>query len=803
MNRRTRIFIGTLGALAILLIAVALFMLYQVRKSFPQTSGSIRLAGLSAPAEVLRDAYGVPTIDARDEHDLLFALGYVHAQDRLWQMDMVRRFGEGRLSEILGEATIPFDRMFRIVGIRRAAEATEGRLSTQARERLQWYADGVNAYIRSHKGRYPIEFDLLQYDPEPWEPLHSIMVGKVLAWELNLSWWTDLTYGALIERVGLDRTMEIYPGYPATVLPEVPAEVWKGYAALRQSYLETVRQFAAATGLVATAGGSNAWAVAPAKTAGGAVILANDTHLQLQTPSQWYEVELRCPELHVRGMSVAGAPVVVAGRNDRIAWGVTNVMADDADFYIERIDSTDSTRYQYGNSWLPMTVLSEEIPVRGRVQTVPLTIRLTRHGPVVTDVQTPLRLSRVPYVASMRWTGNDPDDQLAAFEAIDKAGSWQEFTAALRQYPGPGQNFVYGDVGGNIGYWCALKLPDRGRRAALLPQPGWDPAADWKGYVPFERLPHLFNPPEGYIASANNKIVDDAYPYYISDLWEPSSRIQRLRDLLGAGKDGFTVDDFQRMQTDQFSMNAREVLPYILGAFKDSTLGLPEEERIFEYLRNWNFTFAREDIATTIYQEFYVRLLRNIYVDEMGEDIFHDWVTLVNVPIRVTTRLLSEGTSRWFDDVRTDAVETRDVIIRKSLREAVTALERQFGLDMKLWRWGDIHTVTLRHLFGVRKPLDKIFNIGPYPCAGGTTTLISGEYSFNDPYTVTVGPSFRQIFNLGSGEIRSVLPGGESGQVFHAHYADQTDLWLNGVNRATRWGAPPSTGQLLRLEPGP
>jgi penicillin amidase len=800
VNRRWRIILGILGSLAILLVALVLFMRFQIRKSFPQTEGVISLPELSSPVEIYRDPYGVPSIEARNDHDLLVAYGYVQAQDRLWQMDMERRIGMGRLSEIVGEATLPFDRMFRIVGIRRAAEEVERKLPAHERERLQWFADGVNAFIRGSQGRYPVEFDFLRYDPEPWEPLHSLIVGKLLAWELNLSWWTDLTYGAMVEKVGLERAMEIYPGYPSDVAPEVPEAVRKGYAALRESYLATARLYAEATGRVSASGGSNAWAVAPAKSARGSVILANDTHLQLQSPSQWHEAELRTPDLHVRGMAIVGVPAIVAGRNDRIAWGITNVMADDADFYVERIDSTDSTKVQYGGASVPMTILQEEIRVRGE-EPVPLAIRLTRHGPVVTDVRTDLQKVHAPYVASMRWTGADPDDQLAAFDGIDRAGSWDQFTAALRLYPGPGQNFVYGDVDGNIGYWCAAKLPIRSTKTTILPQPGWDPGAEWKGFIPFEQLPHLYNPPEGFIASANNRLVDDAYPYHISDLWEPPSRIRRLRELLGAGKGGFTAGDFERMESDRFSDNAQEVLPLVMAAFKDSALGLPEEERVFEYLRNWNFTFAPEDIATTIYQSFYVRLLHNTYADELGDDLFHDWVMLANVPIRVTTRLLREGTSRWFDDVRTGAVETRDDIIRKSLREAVVSLEDQFGLDMKLWRWGDIHTVTFRHFFGLRKPLDRIFNIGPFPCGGASTALCSGEYSFNDPYRVTVGPSFRQIFDLGDGEMRSVLPGGESGQVFHPHYADQTELWLHGANRVNRWGVQPLQGQRLRLVP--
>jgi penicillin G amidase len=800
MSKGAKIAIGLLGVLLILGIALFFFVRYEIRKSFSPTEGTVALTGLADLVEVTRDEYGVPAIEARNNHDLMFALGYVHAQDRLWQMDITRRLGQGRLSELLGDATIPFDRMFRIVGIRRIAEEVERRLPGETRDMLQWYADGVNAFITSRQGKYPIEFDLLQYNPEPWQPVHSLIIGRLMAWELNLSWWTDLTFGAIAERVGLEKALDIAPPYPGNVAPTVPVDAWKAYAELSNGYLKVAHDYAELIGTASIAGGSNAWAVAPRKSATGAVLLANDTHLRLQVPSKWYEVSLRAPQFNVRGMSIAGIPCVVSGRNDLIAWGVTNLMADDADFYVEQIDATDTTKYMYDGVLYPITYLEEEIGVRNQPG-VPLMIRLTRHGPIVTDVRTMLQKGSAPYVASMRWTGAEPDDQLQAFFMMDRARNWQEFSEGVKRFPGPGQNFIYGDVDGNIGYWCGAKLPIRTRRSSLLPLPGWEKENDWKGFVPPDKLPHLYNPPEGFVASANNKVVDDTYPYYISDLWEPPSRIVRLREKLGGKNEGFDIDDFQRLQNDKFSNNAKEILPYIAAAFKDSALGLAEDQQVKEYFRNWNFVYSTQDIPTSIYQEFLVHFLRNVYADEMGDDLFHDFLVLANVPIRVTTKLVEEGTSSWFDDIRTDARETRDDMIRKSLREAVAALRTRFGDEMKMWRWGDLHTVTLQHPFGLKKPLDRIFNIGPFPYGGASTALMSGEYDLNDPFATVIAASYRQIFDLGvSARICSVLPSGESGQVFNPHYSDQTELWLNGAYRATRWNDAPA-GEHLHLEP--
>ena len=801
LSKRAKLIIGSLGLLLLALVIAVLFLRYQLRKSFPETSGTLTLEGLHAVVDVTRDEFGVPRIAARNEHDLMVALGYVHAQDRLWQMDMARRAAEGRLSELFGKRTLDFDRMFRIAGLRRISEALERQLSPASKDRLQWYADGVNAFIAGHQGKFPLEFDLLNYEPEAWTPVHSVLIGRFMAWELNLSWWTDLTLGAIADRVGLEKTLDILPPYPASVPPIVPSRDWRSYASLGGAYLRTAQDFCAFFGGAGMAGGSNAWVIAPRLSSSGKVILANDTHLPLQLPSRWYEVQLYAPGYAVRGMSVAGIPAIIAGRNDRIAWGLTNVMADDADFYVERIDSVDSSKYLDGSEWVTMTSLHEEIQVRGD-STVPLTVRLTRHGPVITDINRPLMNASYPYVASMRWTGAELDDEFEAFNRIDRAGNWKEFTEGVRGFTVPGQNFVYGDVDGNIGYWCGVRLPVRGRQNSILPLPGWDRSTDWKGFVPFEQLPHLYNPPEGYIATANNKIVDDTYPYHISDLWEPPSRILRLHEILGQRGELFSVEDFERLQVDCVSHHAREVVPYVLAAFADSAVGLPEGDRVFEYLRNWNFVFSRDDIATAIFQQFFVFLLRNIYEDEMGKDLFHDFVILGNIPVRVTTRLLEEGRSPWFDDVGTPAIETRDDIIRKSLRESIVALRDRFGEDTRSWRWGEMHTVMLQHPFGLVKPLDRVFNLGPFPYGGGQTSLISGEYSYNEPFAVIVGASFRQIFDMAdSGNVRAVLPSGQSGQVFNSHYGDQTDLWLNGGYRIVRSGTSGARWEQLYLRP--
>jgi len=796
---RARVIIGLGTVLLLIVLAIALFIRHQVHASFPVTEGSRAVRGITATVRIARDDYGVPTITAETEQDLAFAQGYVHAQDRLWQMDMQRRAAAGRLSEVFGSETLLFDRMFRIVGLRQAAERIAEALPAETRGALESYAAGVNAYLAEAKGRYPIEFDLLRYDPEPWTATDCLLVGRLLAWELNLAWWTDLTLGAIGERVGLQELLDIIPSTAAELPSPWLSRKDEGFASLTEGMRKAGEGFLRFRGASRFGTGSNAWVVGPSRSATGGVLLANDTHLQLTLPPQWYEMQLRCPGYDAGGMSIPGGPWIVAGRNDSIAWGITNLMADDADFYVEQLDSSGSQAL-FDGAWVPLRVRTEEIAVRGDTA-LQLVVRETLHGPIVSDITTALQHARPPYVASMRWTGADIDDQFGAFHLISRAHNWREFSAGVRQFAIPGQNFVYGDVRGNIGYRCGARIPVRGRQNPMLPLPGWEKSALWKGYVPFEELPWVYNPPAGFIASANNRVAGNS-PYYISDLWEPSSRFDRLREVLGRREELFSVQDFQRLQNDTYSSAARDMVPYIVAAFADSTQLSDADRALLEYLHNWNFYFTRDDIATSIFQMFFVRLLENTYRDEMGEDLYHDWVILVNVPIRVTMRLLQEGTSLWFDDRTTPGqTETRDEIIRKSLREAGEELKRRRGEERKEWQWGGLHTVTLSHPFGLRKPLDRIFNRGPFPVGGGSTSLISFEYSYNEPFAATVGPSFRQVFDLASSsELRAILPSGQSGQLFHAHYDDQVRLWLNGGYRIERRDGGSLHQEVFRLE---
>src|SRR5689334_17948259 len=559
MSKFAKVTLGTAFALIVTLGAGALFLRHLVVKSFPVTEGELAVPGLHSPVEVVRDEYGVPHIRASDEHDLMEAAGYVHAQDRLWQMDIIRRAGEGRLSEVLGKPTLDYDRLFRTLNLRAVADSIRARLHPETERALEAYADGVNAFIAGNRGRYPVEFDMLNYTPEPWTPEESILAGRLIAWELNLAWWTDMTYGEIAARVDAKKFAEIIPGYPDTIAPAAgsPAAAAPGKRiAGADGMLRIARSYRDFFGLGSLEAGSNAWAVGPAKSLSGKPLLANDPHLAMPAPSRWYEIHLSAPGWNVAGVTIPGAPFVIIGHNDSLAWGLTNAMLDDADFYVEHVDSAGT--YAFEGARLPLRLREEKILI-GRADSTTITVRSTIHGPIVSDVH-PSHLhaepdstrhdsAAAPSPIAMRWTGFDPSEELYGFYLMNKASGVRSFERGLREIGVPGQSVVYADVEGNIAVWTTGRVPIRGKGLPMIPQPGWTGESEWKGYVPFDQLPHSLNPREGFVASANQRLAGKESPYYYSTLWEPPSRIIRIRQLL-ASAEKFSPADFRQFQQD-------------------------------------------------------------------------------------------------------------------------------------------------------------------------------------------------------------------------------------------------------------
>ena len=776
--RRTLIGIGTI--FIIVLLVGTLIGYFLVTRSFPKVSGTIDVKGLAQDVKVYRDEFGVPHVVAQSEYDAFFTVGFTHAQDRLWQMELTRRVGMGRLSEVLGEPALQIDKMFHTLGLWRHAQKISQSLDDDTRKALQAYADGVNQFIVTHAGKYPIEFDMLKIEPEPWTIEHSILVSRLMAWELNYSRWIDLLLAELVQRFGEAKAKEIFPYWPDNAPLIIPKELkGKTIAEDLRPLFEAEGACRSLLGIRALESGSNAWAISGAKSVTGKPMLANDPHLILMSPARWYELHISAPNLDVAGMSIPGVPFIVMGRNQRIAWGVTNAMMDDEDFYIEEVDSLQHpTRYRFNNEWLSITETVDTIVVKGSLP-VAISIYSTHRGPIVNKIE-PTAQSASSLI-SMRWTGNEISNEAGALYRIDKSGNWQEFQEALKLFAVPAQNFVYADVDGNIGYRTGGKLPIRKTKGPTLPFPGWTDEYDWNGFVPFDQMPNVFNPPEGFIATANNKIVDDSYPYNISNHWESPWRSIRISEVLNE-QDKFTVDEIQHLQLDLVSTHAMEVVPYILHAY-DSVIVIDEDVKTaLEYFRNWNFEMRKEDVSITLFQATINKLIYNVFHDKMGDRLYGLYDTLASTPLSALSHLLKNPNSEWFDDLNTPPRETRDDLIRKSVSDALVMLKSELGGDLKEWQWGRLHTVTFGHVFGANKLLSGFFNIGPFPIGGSHSTINVGQYFIAHSFKSAVGPSMRQVFNLADiNDTRSVLPPGQSGQVFSSHYKDQVTLWLNGA----------------------
>jgi penicillin amidase len=782
MRPRTKFLIGMGATLAVVLVAMVVLAYYLITKSFPTTSGTLALKGLSGDVEVLRDDYGVPFVSASNERDLYFAVGFVQAQDRMWQMELIRRAGMGRLAEILGEPALKTDRMFRTLGIHRHAKEAAVILDDTMRHILQAYADGVNAYIEHSKGSYPLEFDLLSIEPEPWTIEHSLMVPRLMAWELNHARWVDLIFGELVERFGEARALEIFPSWredAPVIVPEPDAR--RRVAGLLSDLLEADRDYRALLGMEGFHGGSNAWVVSGANSTTGKPLLANDPHLVLTTPPRWHDVTLSAPGVEVTGASIPGVPFIVIGRNRSIAWGVTNAMADDQDFYVEEVDSLQHpTRYRFNNSWRPVTQTVDTILVKDGNPVI-LTVYHTHRGPIVNRMEPGARFSKK--LVSMRWVGSEQSNEGWTFYLLNRATNWRDFVNALRHFAVPAQNFVYADADGNIGYRTGGKLPIRAGGTLSIPFPGDTDRFDWKGFVPFDEMPQSFNPPEGFIVTANNKIVPPGYRHYISHHWEPPWRAVRITELLRA-QEKHSVEDFQRMQSDVGSPHAREVVPLILAAFESRTDGSPELHEALTHLRNWSFEMTRDDVATSIFQSFFVRLIHNTLHDELGPEMLALYDTLASIPMVAVTNLLLSGNSSWFDNVDTPEVESRDDIIRQSFVEGLDRLRGMLGGELKEWRWGRLHKVEFGHVFGSNSLLRPMVSVGPFEAPGSHSTVWKGDYRIANPFTNHVGPSTRRIADLSDvNDTRVVTPPGHSGHVFYRHYKDQATLWLQGGYR--------------------
>ena len=763
------------------LVAVLLLLLLAVttwlNRSIPPLDGRESVPGLGASVAVLWDSLGVPHIAAASDSDALEALGYLHARDRLWEMETLRRAAEGRLAEILGPAAVDADRYLRSLDIPYAAWRCEKAMAPATRSLALAYVRGINRWIASHPRPLGPEFQLLRFTPQPWTTNQLFEVSRLMAWDLvNAGGELDLARAEA--KLGPEKVKELFPAYPDSapvILPRGSGH-WKSGrtdapargraekdvsgAVLAARDIPGIPPLAAELlDAASISRASNSWVIGPARSATGKPILANDPHLMLRAPSLWYLAVLDSPGLHVAGATIPGLPAVVLGHNRRIAWGLTNVGVDDVDYVIERL-SDDLTKVQTPSGWVDLTIVRDSIRVRGRAP-VPFVLRRGPHGPLIGpapggDAHTQL---------AMRWNALDPSDELTAMLGVDRAQNWTDFRAALSGFKVPEQNWIYADVDGNIGYQLAGAVPVRRSGNGLLPTPGWTDEGAWVRYLDFDELPWALNPPEGFIVTANDRVVGPEYPHLITANWEFPYRAERIRELILAGGTGgggkFTAADVRRMQmdtVDEFARWAKEIAARAAG-----DVGRPD---VASALHDWTGVMGADRVEPSIFWTWYRALQRLTYQDQLP------WGYAPANPLQ---RWLRAGTSPWLDSLAPGKGGLQQVADR-AMREALPIAE---GM-----RWGTLHQTLSAHMLGSVRVLDRLLglDIGPTPRAGSLYTVDVADFGARrPPFLNTHAASFRQVVDLGDIEHAGlIITTGESGNPLTRRYRDEVTRWWRG-----------------------
>jgi penicillin amidase len=759
----------------------------RARAALPQTSGTLQVPGLQKPVTVLRDLWGIPHIFAETRDDLFFAQGFVAAQDRLWQMEIWRRTGEGRLAEVLGPEAVDRDRFARLLRYRGDLDAEYASYASDAKPILEAFVRGINAYIESNRDRLPVEFQLAGFRPEPWTP--EVCLNRMAALGMTMNATMEVFRAKLGTELGWKLADELVPAVPPRPLEKQPRIGLEGIgdegvlklftaagAPLRFQEKQQEKQ----------KDGSNNWVVDGTLSATGKPLLANDPHRTLTLPSLRYLVHLVGPGWNVIGAGEPALPGVAAGHNDRVGFGFTIAMIDQQDLYIEDTNPANPDEVRFQGRWEPMRVERERILVRGG-EPVEVDLKLTRHGPVIHED----RQRHRAYV--LRWVGGEPGTAgYLASLSLDRARSWPEFREALKRWKVPSENLVYADVEGNVGWQVAGLAPIRKGWSGLLPVPGAEGAYEWQGFLPASELPGAFNPPQHFLATANHNILPPGYPHELGFDWGEDTRYRRIAEVLGAGGK-FTVADFQRLQQDEVSPPARNLvrlLPEVKGASG-------ELRPWIQRLAVWDGTVGRDSAAAALYEIWMTKLGPAILKPHVPEK----WLLDVTGGPERTVEWLRHPTPRWFGK---SPRAGRDAVMLKSLREAVAEAKAKLGPDPATWRWGTFHTATFRHVLGTDAERQALFDLPPVRRGGDGDTVNVGV---GNGFEVGHGASFREVLDTADWD-RSVATSvpGQSGQPGSPHYGDLLPLWGEGKYFPllfSREKIEAAATERLVLEPGP
>ena len=782
---------GLLAILVLLLVAGG-FLIYVYRwlltRPVPDIQGKVSLTCLESEVIVNRDRHGIPHISAASEADLFRAQGYVHAQDRMWQMEQTRRIVQGTLSEIFGEPALSADKYIRTMGVWRSAMKETDLLWDEEKKILEWYCQGVNEYIKQRRGKLAAEFRLLRFEPKEWTPTDCVALAKFLGWAMSLNWERELLRFLFVKKLGPIKTaeLEFASCQQALDMDEQLHEVDEGQVMLTAhrllQELEKVREFIPQT---APGQGSNCWVVSKEHTKSGHTLLCNDPHLQLTMPCSLYEQHLTCPDFNVAGAMFPGAPGVIFGHNEHLAWGVTNACTDIQDLYIERVDPSRPGQYKTDTGWQEFQIHKEVFHVKGRETPVTLEVRGTRHGPVISDLIPDIEGLPI----SLRWTGSESGHTIHCIRSLIGANTCQEGESAFREWNTPALCLTFADTSGNISSLLVGRHPIRSSGLGMVPSQGWTGAGEWVSYVPFEEHPSCRNPEDGFLVHSNNRPVPNVLEHWYGSDFDPGYRANRILSQLHEFRSPSSVE-MCRLQQDTFSGFAKELVPEIIRyEFKD-----PWERHSQQVLANWDFRLDVNSEGGLIFHYVTSALLHEAFKAAL-EDLEERYLGRSYSPLAMDSGyrlgalsfllklLQSSDSSEWYGTDEEGHVRNREDFTRSAIGKAIRQIRTEMGETTRKWAWGRVHQVRFVHILGSVWILKPIVNRGPFPIGGdGTTPLMAASPLGSARGLVFVVPAYRSVMEVGNWDsMESVITTGQSGHPVSRMYDDQMGMWREGA----------------------
>lgn len=758
--------------------AVKWFIRGQSKKSLPDYNESLFADSLSHKVEIIRDKWGVPHVYAQNQSDLFFAQGYIHAQDRLWQMELTRRVVSGRLCEIVGEDALDVDRLSRIMGFKALGEKDVLRYEkNNILPVLQRYVDGINFFIENSRFP-PVEFKLLKFTPEQWSIADCFGMSRLLAMQMSQGFLHEMERLGMVEKFGLDKVSEIFPEYP----PFNPVALKYGIETNRvvDSKLEAFKG-----PYLRPLGGSNNWVVAPHKMENGAAALCNDPHLLIGTPNIWYENHLVAPDYECTGVSIPGVPLILIGHNRNIAWGATLSYSDIQDTYIEKFTGKSCLQYRFGGRILKSTIHEESIHIKGKNSPHIERVVSTHHGPAILDIDEVTKIT----LCSKALQDND---MMVGFFNLNIANDWDDFVGACSKLTIPSLSLVFADTDNNIGYYMTGEVPVRNRPKGLLPNNGFDAKHEWSGSVPFEEMPHILNPEQGFFYTCNHKLVADDFPHDLGNIWMNGYRAKRL-DLLLNSKDKFNFDDFASWQLDFYCEPGLQFAD-LIADLKDSPAfgSLPDRVRkTADLLLGWDGFLSADCIGGTVYQVLKQQLIDLIFdkSNAVRGQVTHKEIPIFEITeffghdTTIILKLFKNPDSLWWKD------RSPDETLLLALKNTEEFLTEKIGVDFKLWKWGALHKIVSKHALGVKEPLGEIFDVGNKPIGGDTDTVCQVSFIPGKHYDGSmIAASYRQLIDMGNlANSKCAAPVGQSGNLVSPHYQDQFNMWMKGEFKPMVW----------------